>query len=303
MKNINTQLLQAFIQLAEQGNYRVAAQQLFITQSALTKQVQTLEFQLGFKLFTRGRHGAQLTHMGELLLPEVHKVLHQTAEFSQFVINLQQGMTGNLWIGFGLSQIINAPKLVAHFLQLYPHITVTMDDMPSAVQMHKLLQGQLQLGFMRLPVAPPLTTLKLTTESLVLALASQHQALILQLRNTKTMAEIGKLIRDFAVIKLADSRGPGLNQQITQFMAHNHFHFNKVREARDIQTILALASEDMGIAFLPYSAVHIANDKVTMLALDDPYSSWDVGLVWHSEQHDLIRDRFIAMVENELPDL
>lgn len=58
---MNTRLLKAFLMLAEKGNYADAARALFISQPALTKQINLLESQVNMSLFTRGRHGAMLT--------------------------------------------------------------------------------------------------------------------------------------------------------------------------------------------------------------------------------------------------
>ncbi|CAJ1799230.1 HTH-type transcriptional regulator TdfR [Aeromonas salmonicida] len=65
--------LQAFVMLAETTNYREAASRLFITQPALTKQIQGLELALGSTLFNRGRHGAQLTAIGTQLLTQASR--------------------------------------------------------------------------------------------------------------------------------------------------------------------------------------------------------------------------------------
>ncbi|WP_181415999.1 helix-turn-helix domain-containing protein [Gilliamella apicola] len=52
---IEKRLLQAFVTLAEAGNYRVASERLFLTQPALTKQIQAIERVFERKLFIRGR--------------------------------------------------------------------------------------------------------------------------------------------------------------------------------------------------------------------------------------------------------
>lgn len=57
-------LLRAFVTLAIKGSYSNAAKELFLTQPALSKQIQTLEHLTGGELFLRGRHGASLTVFG-----------------------------------------------------------------------------------------------------------------------------------------------------------------------------------------------------------------------------------------------
>lgn len=58
-------LLRAFVTLAIKGSYSNAAKELFLTQPALSKQIQMLEHLTGGELFLRGRHGASLTVFGQ----------------------------------------------------------------------------------------------------------------------------------------------------------------------------------------------------------------------------------------------
>lgn len=78
---MNIRLLKAFLMLAEKRNYADAARALFISQPALTKQINLLESLVETSLFTRGRHGATLTGGGRRLLPEAEKVVRQSRLF------------------------------------------------------------------------------------------------------------------------------------------------------------------------------------------------------------------------------
>ncbi|XBS68853.1 LysR family transcriptional regulator [Acerihabitans sp. KWT182] len=166
---MDTQLLRAFVLLAETRNYREASQRLFITQPALTKKIKLLESELGLTLFVRGRHGAQLTHAGGLLLEKARALVEQAEVLRHYALDMAKGVKGNLAIGFGISGIKIAPAWVARFRRAYPDVIVSLEDISSTRQTAQLLSGQLQLAFMRMPVAPPLTGLKVVEESLVLA--------------------------------------------------------------------------------------------------------------------------------------
>src|ERR1700739_550704 len=63
--DIDTRLLRYFAAVAEEGNLTRAAQRLFVSQPALTKQIRQLESQLGVPLFTRSHAGMRLTAAGE----------------------------------------------------------------------------------------------------------------------------------------------------------------------------------------------------------------------------------------------
>ena len=165
--------LQAFVMLAESANYREAASRLFVTQPALTKQIQGLEQALGSTLFNRGRHGAELTAIGLQLLPQAKALVDHGKGFERHALALASGAAGRLNIGFGLSSFALAPSLVARFKQQAPDVLVHLRDTTSAIQQEHLLAGRLQLGFMRRPDAPQLREHRLLTDRLVLAVPTR----------------------------------------------------------------------------------------------------------------------------------
>ena len=65
--DVDTRLLRYFAAVAEEGNLTRAAERLFVSQPALTKQIRQLENQLGVQLFTRSRAGMTLTAAGRAL--------------------------------------------------------------------------------------------------------------------------------------------------------------------------------------------------------------------------------------------
>jgi DNA-binding transcriptional LysR family regulator len=67
--------LRYFVAVAEELHFTRAAERLFISQPALSKQIRMLERQLGASLFDRGRDGVQLTPVGAALLPHAREVL------------------------------------------------------------------------------------------------------------------------------------------------------------------------------------------------------------------------------------
>ncbi len=126
-------LLRTFCQLAEDKNFRVASEHLYITQSALTKKVKRLEEQLNVVLFDRGRHGAELSPMGKILLPEAKRVLKGFESFKTLSAFVAEGTSGHLNIGFGISSFHEAPNYIARFKQDHPNVHVSLNDYPSHI--------------------------------------------------------------------------------------------------------------------------------------------------------------------------
>src|SRR6188768_2221616 len=73
--DVDTRLLRSFTAVAEDGSLSRAAERLFVSQPALTKQIRQLETQLGVRLFTRSRAGMALTEAGEALAGQAPALL------------------------------------------------------------------------------------------------------------------------------------------------------------------------------------------------------------------------------------
>src|SRR5215217_3560899 len=73
--DVDTRVLRYFVAVAEEGNLTRAAQGLFVSQPALTKQIKQLEAQLGVRLFARSRSGMALTEPGRTLAERAPSLL------------------------------------------------------------------------------------------------------------------------------------------------------------------------------------------------------------------------------------
>ncbi|MGY4001502.1 LysR family transcriptional regulator [Aeromonas sanarellii] len=287
--------LQAFVMLAETANYREAASRLFVTQPALTKQIQGLELALGSTLFNRGRHGAELTAIGLQLLPQARALVDHGKGFEQHALALASGAAGRLKIGFGISSFALAPSLVARFKQQVPDVLVHLQDMTSATQQELLLAGRLQLGFMRRPDAPQLREHRLLTDRLVLAVPTRL------IGPDPAAFDVAQALTRQPLLQMVGHRCPGLSQQIARFLGANRLN-GIIQEAEDIQTLVALVAAGIGNAILPRSVGFIAGREVTLYPLFGPWSEWEISLVWNPEFADPIRDRFLTLVRAEHPE-
>lgn len=171
---MDTRLLHAFVVLAETEHFGEASSKLFISQPALTKQIKTLESQLGITLFQRGRYGAKLTPEGQYLLSQSQSVLREARVLEKQARQLSEPQKAELYAGFGLSSLNFITPLLAKFNHAHPDITVHIDDMPSSMMENKLRLGELDLAFSRLPVTEPLKGISLAQERLMLAIPTQN---------------------------------------------------------------------------------------------------------------------------------
>ncbi|EDK30246.1 Transcriptional regulator, LysR family protein [Vibrionales bacterium SWAT-3] len=287
-------LLKAFCQLAKSGNYRLASEQLYITQSALTKKIQRLESNIGASLFSRGRNGAELTHAGKTLLADAQRLVDSMQAFEQLSGSVVNGTEGHLNIGFGVSTYHEAPKMIAAYKQQQPNVRITLNDTPSKQQKDELLSHELDISFNRIPDSSVLNSLTLFDDSLVIAI---HKDL---LKQAPSKALIISELAKWPYLKLAQHRGPGLDKQIQQYCIANNIELSKTQEADDILTLLALVSANIGFTIVPSSAQQISNTKVEFIALQGEHATWPVGLIWNGESENPLRDRFVEFVAQQV---
>ena len=274
--------LRAFVAVADRRGFGRAAEDLRLTQPALTKQIQALERELGGVLFTRGRHGATLTEFGARLIQQARALVTATDDFTQRAQRLARGETGELKVGFGLSTIDLAPRAVAAFRRRYPDVEVSLEDLPSKTQVERILSGQLHVGFVRLP-ADKVNQRVLRRDHLAVA-------------STTTVPADREWLGQQRLVRLARAKGPGLTAQIDQLCAAWHVQPGTLHETHDLQTVLALVAAGTGPALVPATAVGIAPKSVTFTDVDDPAAAWDVGVAWHPDQDTALVENFLAVL-------
>src|ERR1700761_6528455 len=127
-------LLRAFLAVAELRHFGHAAEALYVSQPALSKQIVALEASLGARLFERGRHGAELTVFGEAFLADAEALVRDADNILARAREASSGTRGYLRVGLGLSTLTEAPQLIAQFRKLHPNVSVTLNDLSSAEQ-------------------------------------------------------------------------------------------------------------------------------------------------------------------------
>ncbi|KAB2347968.1 LysR family transcriptional regulator [Actinomadura rudentiformis] len=289
---MDIRLLRTFLTVVEHRAFGRAALASAMTQPALSKQIQALEAQVGGRLFHRGRHGATLTDLGTILLPEARDLVRRADALAVRMNRMARGEIGRLSVGFGLSSVELAPRAVAAFRRCYPDADIILDDMSSQAQLERLATGQLDVGFVRLPVGGEWGRLTLQTDRLAIATAGDSPD-DPPPKNADVVAQWAAA-RPF--VGLAQVRGPGLASQIEGLCTALGVHAEVVQEAHDLQTVLALVAAGVGTAFVPASADSIAPAQVVLTTVDHDAASWQIGAVWDRHARNPLTVNFLEVV-------
>lgn len=141
-------------QIAGTGNLTRAAEQLFISQPALSQQLKDVETRLGKPLFIRTGKTMEPTPLGRQLLKRARTILNDIQQAEQEMAAAVNGETGELRIGVRCMFCYQwLPKIIARFRNQYPHVDVTIGNSPEADQ--DLLAEKTDIAISTSPMVHP----------------------------------------------------------------------------------------------------------------------------------------------------
>jgi len=150
--DVDTRLLRYFAAVAAEGNLTRAAERLFVSQPALTKQIKQLESQLGVRLFTRSRAGMALTPAGQALADRTPAVLADWDQALRETKAADRRAARILRVGFMSSAANEATQeIIAAFGRRRPGWRVDMQQAGWSDPTAGLASGEVDAALLRLP--------------------------------------------------------------------------------------------------------------------------------------------------------
>ena len=142
--------LKYFIAVAEERNISRAAARLHISQPPLTRHIQTLEEDLGVKLFRRTNWGVELTQAGESLLSHARCIKEHVELAAEQARLASTGQVGRIDVGaYGSSMLGIVPRILDSFQRAYPQVRVVLHYAPRTSLLEGLMDRRLMLVFER----------------------------------------------------------------------------------------------------------------------------------------------------------
>lgn len=297
------QLVQ-FIAVAELRNFRRAAERLHMSQPPLSQAIRRLERELDVRLFDRTSRTVELTDAGKVLLAEARRILTQA---SAAVIATQQtarGRMGNLTVGFTVPWAYElVPAVVAEFRRRYPGVTLSLREVTSSDQIPMLIDGDLDLAFLRLPAhyeAKGMEIIVLREDALSVVLPRTHP---MARAKAITLAQL----KDERFVLPTYSVGHGAEQfsfrtQVTNLCSEARFVPQVVQEANHMQTIIRLVEMGLGVSLVPgWTRTHFSSRAAYVpLATKSHRARVTLALAWSKANGSPIVSHFWEVVR-EIP--
>jgi len=279
--------LRYFAAVAETLNFGRAAARLSISQPRLSRQIQSLEHELGTPLFTRTTRGVRLTAAGRALIPEARRLLREAAALVEGARHLAEGGVGSLRIGFiSTASYKVLPRVLPEFHRRRPGIQLALQETTSDAQIALLRDYELDVGVLVPPVVDAgFRYLPLMQEPLLAALPAR--------RRWPRRVPLASLAAETFVL-FPRQAGVGLYDLIVGFCRSAGFTPRIGQEAVQMPTIVSLVAAGMGVALVPASLRHMRRTGVVYRALAETSPLMEMGLAWREGEEEPAVAAFVA---------
>ncbi|VAW77689.1 Transcriptional regulator, LysR family [hydrothermal vent metagenome] len=268
-------VLKAFIAVADNRSFSLAAEQLFLTQPAISKRVATLENELETRLFDRIGRGVSLTEAGQALLPRARNILLELEDSVRALSNLSGEVHGTLRFGtshhIGLHRL---PPVLKDFVSAYPNVRLDIRFMDSEAACLAVEQGELELAIVTLPPAPAgaLQLKKIWDDPLAVVVANDHPLAHKRRVSLKELARHPVILPAMGTYtrQIAETAFRNIELQLDIALSTNY-----------LETIHMLVSVGIGWSLLP---VTMQDSQTKILTVDALSLNRSLGIVHHRER-------------------
>jgi DNA-binding transcriptional LysR family regulator len=238
--------LRYFLAAAEELNFRRAAVRLRIAQPALSVQMRQLETEIKAELFSRAGRGIKLTDAGKVFLEQARRILSDVTRSIALAQYAANGDIGHIVVGHnGPAELLAFPKIVPAFRDKWPNIHLSFENFRTPQQIERLRRGELDLGFVWLPVPPG--------EFDVIELMSVPVGVVLPLGHRLAESEVLSIadLSGEPLILFSRGRDPDSFHQIEEMFAKASAHMNVTYEFELLLSVINFVAMGIGLSLLP----------------------------------------------------
>jgi len=272
----------SFSTVAELGSFSRAAEQLFLTQPAVSAQIKELENEYNTRLFERIGRTVTLTPEGEALLPYVRSMLSTYDESISAVELLKDQEDGS--IRLGVSDLPGArlvPSYLSRFLSVHPRVTFTITAKNAQTILELLRQNKLDIGIIGARdedlKRPELVGDILFRDEIVLAVSKSHALAV------KDSVEVCELSDMPIIVSLKNT----VSRQAIDRLFRRHSIPHKIAyEIGNKAMIKSMVEHNLGIAF--FSSLEIQKEAqsewIKILSVQDAQLSRYIHVLHHRDK-------------------
>jgi DNA-binding transcriptional LysR family regulator len=251
--------LRVLLAVADHGGFTVAAEQVGMSQPAVSRAIASLESELGTALLHRHRDGVRLTEAGRRAVGHAREALRHFDLLRVDVAALAGQVTGTLRLASlpSATGTLVAAQLRT-FTDRYPRVRVRLFEGSDQEVRDWLEQGVADLGVVTLP-APGLRTIALGSHHMLAVLPAEHPLAASPVIGIEQLADQPFILSTggCAPVILTAARAAGIR-------------LNVAYEAREMSAVLEMVAAGLGVSMLPDLGLPAVLDSVVTRPLDPP---------------------------------
>jgi DNA-binding transcriptional LysR family regulator len=292
--------LRYFVAVGEEEHYGRASRRLRVAQPALSRQIQDLEEEVGFKLFDRLPRGVKLNPAGKLFLEDVKRILQEVSDATVRAGRVARGRSGTLRVGFTENSSWRGvvPDSFRRFREQQPDAELQLQPASSLDQLDAIRSGRLDAGFANfMPTTDPeLDQLTVAVNPIELAVPKRHPLTKEKKLRLRDLAEA-------AFVWFPRRAGPALYDRLMHECYRGGLGSPRiVQEGLNEATILSLVSTGLGVGWVLGSARWRCPEAVVILSVVDLNVRVRLALAWRRDNTSPLLARFIGEVQR-LPEV
>ncbi|WP_221794787.1 LysR family transcriptional regulator [Oceanobacter mangrovi] len=288
---MDNQQLKAFLAVAESGSFSLAAESLFLTQSAVSKRIQTLEQQLSSQLFERHNRSVSLSESGKVLLPKARAILQLMDDTQLQLTNLAGAVSGTLSIAtshhIGLHRL---PPVLKAFAREYPQARLDIHFLASedAYQAVESRQVELALTTLHPDQTDHLHAEPLWQDKMLCVAAADHPLSQLTEVTLEHLADTPAILPEPGTITY---------QVVNEAFRDAGLPLNTLMPTNYLETIKMMVTAGLGWSVLP---ANMLDEHLVVLPWPIKTMQRQLGLIWlrHRPQSNAAR-AFIDMLASD----
>jgi len=265
--------LEAFVAVARRGTFTAAANEIGLSQPALSQAIAQLESGLGTRLIQRTARSAYLTPEGEFLLPAAERILHELDSAVRDLGESAKTRRSRLMVGAMPSLAVGLmPQIMRRFAAHHARINVVLADAQSEALYRRVEEGQLDFAFSsRLAERPGVSFASLLHDRFNLVVPHGHHL-------AGATSVRWKDIEREPVIGFAG--GTGTRSDLMRELARAGITLRPVMELSFSSTILGMVEAGLGVAALTsLSLPPVAHPGFAVVRLIEPVIGREIGIV------------------------
>lgn len=288
--------LDTLLMVCETCNFTRAAEQLSLTQPAVSHHINQLEEELGVKIFNRGKGSLKLTPQGEIVLMYAKRI---KSLYEKLQLNLanEKHNTTKLTIGITHTSESNfVMEVLAKYCNLNEGVSITVltDSIKNLYNM--LMNYELDLAIVEGKVNDAnINSILLGTDYLVLVVSNSHRLA------KKSMVTINDIKKEKMILRLPNSGTRNLFIAHLESLNISLSEFNVILEVDNIATIKDLIRRNLGVSILARSACldELSKGKITVLPIENLSMVRETSILYHRDFNhtDILQD--ITRLYNE----